>query len=47
MQLVTDVLCVLDSLNVKAVHIVSHSMSGFISQFLGIYYPERVIQKDI
>jgi pimeloyl-ACP methyl ester carboxylesterase len=43
MQLVTDALSVLDSLKVKTAHMVGHSMGGFITQLLGIHYPERVI----
>jgi len=43
MDLVKDVIIILDSLNIKKVHIIGHSMGGFIAQLLTIHYPERII----
>ncbi len=43
MRLTEDVICILDSLNIKKAHVVGHSMGGFIVQLLAIHFPDRII----
>lgn len=37
-----SVIAVLDALNLKKIHLLGHSMGGFIAQAVAAFYPERV-----
>ena len=41
-DMVTDIVALLDQLNLSKVSILGHSMGGAIAQYLACYYPERV-----
>lgn len=43
MDLANDAVCIMDAFNVKKVHVIGHSMGGFIAQLLAIHFPERIL----
>lgn len=42
LTLANDVIALLDAFKIDSVHIIGHSMGGFIAQLLAIHYPQRV-----
>lgn len=41
-DMATDIIALLDALNLSKVSILGHSMGGAIAQYLACYYPERI-----
>jgi pimeloyl-ACP methyl ester carboxylesterase len=45
--LASDLNCLLTQLNISSVHIVGHSMGGFIAQYFAAFYPDKVLSLSL